>query len=62
VACLVLIYLRLALCGPALEPHTYEVDQGLARLHRTTLTLLLGKEEGWGTLYYPRQASSDDLW
>jgi hypothetical protein len=60
-ACLVLFHLRLALCGRALEPRVHEVDQGLARLHRTTLTLLLGKEEGWGTSYYPRRASSDDL-
>jgi hypothetical protein len=35
------------------EPRAHEVDQGLARLYRTTLTHLLGKEEGWGTSYYP---------
>jgi hypothetical protein len=51
----------LAFCGRALKPRTHEVDQGLARLYRTTLTHLLGKEEGWGTPYYPRWVSSDDL-
>jgi hypothetical protein len=61
VACLVLFCSRLALCGRAPEPRAHEVDQGLARLHHTTLTLLLGKEEGWGTSYYPRRVSFDDL-
>jgi hypothetical protein len=61
VARLILFRSRLAFCGQAPEPHMHEVDQGLARLHHMTLTLLLGKEEGWGTSYYPRRASSDDL-
>jgi hypothetical protein len=37
---------RLACCGQAPEPHVREVDQGPARLNRTTLTHPLGKEEG----------------
>jgi hypothetical protein len=60
-ACLVLFHLGLAFCGRALEPRAHEDDQGLARRYHTTLTHLLGKEEGWGTSYYPRRASSDDL-
>jgi hypothetical protein len=51
----------LAFCGRAPEPRAHEVDQGLAHLHRTTLMLLLGKEEGWGPSYYPHRASSNDL-
>jgi hypothetical protein len=35
---------RLACCGQAPEPRACEVDQGLARLNRTTLTHPLGKE------------------
>jgi hypothetical protein len=60
-ACLAPFRLGLAFCGRALEPRAHEVDQGLARLYRTTLTHLLGKEEGWGMSYYPRWASFDDL-
>jgi hypothetical protein len=34
----------------------------LAVFYRSTLTLLLRKkEEGWGTSYYPRRASSNGL-
>jgi hypothetical protein len=61
VACLVPFRLGLAFCGRAPEPRAHEVDQGLARIYRTTLMHLLGKEEEWGTPYYPRWASSDDL-
>jgi hypothetical protein len=61
VACLVLFHLGLAFYGRALEPRAHEVDQGLACLYHMTLTHLLGKEEGWGTSYYPRRASFDDL-
>jgi hypothetical protein len=37
--------LRLACCGQAPEPRACEVDQGPARLSRTTLMHSLGKEE-----------------
>jgi hypothetical protein len=53
---------RLAFCVQAPEPRAREDYQDLARPHNTTLTHPLGKEEGWGTPYYPRWASSDGLW
>jgi hypothetical protein len=43
------------------KPRTREVDQDLVRLHGMTLTHLLEKEEGWGSPYYPRWVSSNDL-
>jgi hypothetical protein len=60
-ACLVPFRLGLAFCGRAPKPRAHEMDQGLARLYCMTLVHLSGKEEGWGTSYYPRWVSSDDL-
>jgi hypothetical protein len=52
-ACLVPFRLGLAFYCRALEPRAHEVDQGLARLYRTTLTHLLGKGGGVRNVVLP---------
>jgi hypothetical protein len=62
-ACFVFFLSRFGFLRSSPRASTHEVDQSLDRLllFDPHAPFLGKKEEGWGTSYYPRQASSDGL-